>query len=105
MASQNLPGFAVLRASGYTPPVQAALGVTGIGSAVAALFGAHTFNMAAITAAICLGDDVHPDKSQRWKVGIAYAFFWAMLGCSARSSSRPSWPCRKPSSRWLPALP
>lgn len=80
MASQNLPGFAVLRANGYQPPVQAALGVTGIGSAVAALFGAHTFNMAAITAAICLGDDVHPDKSKRWQVGIPYAVVWLLLG-------------------------
>jgi benzoate membrane transport protein len=80
MASQNLPGFAVLRANGYQPPVQAALGVTGIGSAIAALFGAHTFNMAAITAAICLGDDVHPDKSKRWQVGIPYAVAWLLLG-------------------------
>jgi benzoate membrane transport protein len=80
MASQNLPGFAVLRASGYHPPVAAALGVTGVGSAIAALFGAHTFNMAAITAAICLGDDVHPDKSKRWQVGIAYSAVWIMLG-------------------------
>jgi benzoate membrane transport protein len=80
MASQNLPGFAVLRANGYQPPVQAALGVTGIGSAIAAVFGAHTFNMAAITAAICLGDDVHPDKSKRWQVGIPYAVVWLLLG-------------------------
>ena len=80
MASQNLPGFAVLRANGYHPPVAAALGVTGIGSAIAALFGAHTFNMAAITAAICLGDDVHPDKSKRWQVGIAYFAVWMLLG-------------------------
>jgi benzoate membrane transport protein len=80
MASQNLPGFAVLRASGYHPPVAAALGVTGAGSAIAALFGAHTFNMAAITAAICLGDDVHPDKSKRWQVGIAYSAVWMLLG-------------------------
>lgn len=80
MASQNLPGFAVLRANGYQPPVQAALGVTGIGSGLAALFGAHTFNMAAITAAICLGDDVHPDKSKRWQVGIPYAVVWLLLG-------------------------
>jgi len=80
MASQNLPGFAVLRANGYHPPVAAALGVTGIGSAIAALFGAHTFNMAAITAAICLGDDVHPDKSKRWQVGVVYAAVWIMLG-------------------------
>ncbi len=80
MASQNLPGFAVLRASGFQPPVSAALGVTGLLSAVFALFGAHTVNMAAITAAICLSEDVHPDKSQRWKVGLVYAVFWIALG-------------------------
>jgi benzoate membrane transport protein len=80
MASQNLPGFAVLRANGYEPPVTEALGVTGILSSFFALFGAHTINMAAITAAICLGDDVHPNKSQRWKVGLVYAAVWIMLG-------------------------
>lgn len=80
MASQNLPGFTVLRANGYEPPVTEALGVTGILSAFFALFGAHTVNMAAITAAICLGDDVHPDRTQRWKVGVVYALVWIMLG-------------------------
>jgi benzoate membrane transport protein len=80
MASQNLPGFAVLRAAGYVPPVRAALGVSGAISAGAALFGAHTVNMAAITAAICLGDDVHPDRAKRWRVGLAYAAVWAGLG-------------------------
>ncbi|OYU17485.1 MAG: benzoate transporter [Rhodobacteraceae bacterium PARR1] len=80
MASQNLPGFATMRAAGYAPPVRAALGVTGAISAVAALFGSHTVNMAAITAAICMGDDVHPDRSQRWKVGLAYALVWVCLG-------------------------
>ncbi|MBC2837276.1 benzoate/H(+) symporter BenE family transporter [Paragemmobacter straminiformis] len=80
MASQNLPGFATMRAAGYEPPVRAALGVTGGISALAALFGAHTVNMAAITAAICMGDDVHPDRSQRWKVGLAYAGVWVALG-------------------------
>ncbi len=80
MASQNLPGFATMRAAGFEPPVRAALGVTGGISALAALFGAHTVNMAAITAAICMGDDVHPDRSQRWKVGLAYACVWVLLG-------------------------
>lgn len=80
MASQNLPGFATMRAAGFEPPVRSALGLTGVLSAVAALFGAHTINMAAITAAICMGDDVHPDRSQRWKVGLAYAGFWVCLG-------------------------
>jgi benzoate membrane transport protein len=79
MASQNLPGFAVLRASGYQPPVAAALLVTGGGSAVSALFGAHTTNLAAITAALCTGPDVHPDPAQRWRAGLAYMAFWMLL--------------------------
>lgn len=80
MASQNLPGFAVLRAAGYAPPVRRALAVTGGLSTIAALFGGHPVNMAAITAAICLGDEVHPDRSQRWKVGVVYGLAWALLG-------------------------
>lgn len=80
MASQNLPGFATMRAHGFEPPVNRALAVSGGISGVAALFGAHTVNMAAITAAICMGDDVHPDRNQRWKVGLAYAGVWVLLG-------------------------
>ncbi|WP_103334755.1 benzoate/H(+) symporter BenE family transporter [Pseudotabrizicola formosa] len=80
MASQNLPGFAVMRAAGYEPPVTQGLAVTGGLSAVSAVFGAHTISMAAITAAICMGDDVHPDRSQRWKVGLVYALAWVLLG-------------------------
>lgn len=80
MASQNLPGFATLRAAGYTPPVRPALVVTGAGSMLSALFGGHMTNMAAITAALCLGDEVHPDRNQRWKVGVVYGGFWLALG-------------------------
>ena len=80
MASQNLPGFATLRAAGYEPPVAPALTVTGLISAITAFFGAHTVSMAAITAAICLGPDVHPDKERRWVVGLAYAGAWVALG-------------------------
>jgi benzoate membrane transport protein len=80
MASQNLPGFATMRAAGFEPPVRPALAVSGGISALAALFGAHTVNMAAITAAICMGDEVHPDRNQRWKVGLAYAGVWSLLG-------------------------
>jgi benzoate membrane transport protein len=85
MASQNLPGFAVLRATGYTPPVRPALLVTGAGSALAALWGAHTFNMAAITAAICLDPSTEPDPTRRWRVGVVY-------GVSRSSAGR----CRRP---------
>ena len=83
MASQNLPGFATLRAAGFEPPVRAGLTVTGGISAVIALFGAHTISMAAITAAICLGDDVHPDRNRRWVVGLVYAAIWVGLGLAS----------------------
>jgi len=80
MASQNLPGFATLRAAGYVPPVRPALITTGALSALSGLFGAHTTSMAAITAAICLGHDVHPDRDQRWKVGLVYGAIWVGWG-------------------------
>jgi benzoate membrane transport protein len=83
MASQNLPGFAVMRAAGFTPPVAPALVTTGALSMGSALFGAHPINMAAITAAICMGDDVHPDRTRRWVVGLAYGAIWVCLGLSA----------------------
>ncbi len=80
MASQNLPGFAALRAAGYDAPVRPALVVTGGLSALSGLFGAHPVSMAAITAAICLADDVEPDRKKRWRVGLVYAAVWVALG-------------------------
>jgi benzoate membrane transport protein len=79
MASQNLPGFAVLRASGYTPPSRPILAVTGLSSIVSAFFGAHTSNLAAISAAICTGPDTHPDPTKRWMVGPFYAMSYLLF--------------------------
>jgi benzoate membrane transport protein len=79
MASQNLPGFAVLKASGYQPPSRPILAVTGLASLVTALFGAHTSNLAAISAAICTGPDTHPDPSKRWMVGPFYALSYLIF--------------------------
>lgn len=79
MASQNLPGAAVLKASGYEPPFASALRVTGLASMLIAPLGAHTVNLAAITAAICTGPDAHPDPKQRWWTGIAYLGVYAAL--------------------------
>lgn len=79
MASQNLPGFAVLRSAGYHPPTQAPLLVTGAASVATAFLGAHTSNLAAISAALCAGPDAHPDPAERWKTGVWYAFFWGVM--------------------------
>jgi benzoate membrane transport protein len=83
MASQNLPGFAVLRANGYQPPVSACLLVTGIGSILAAPFGSHAINLAAITASLVAGPDAHPDPGQRWKMIYAYTVLYVIFGLAA----------------------
>jgi benzoate membrane transport protein len=85
MASQNLPGFAVLRASGYQPPVQPALLVTGATSVVLAPFGSHAVNMAAITASMVTGPDCHPDPDKRWLVAWPYLVFYGVIGLMAAS--------------------
>ncbi len=79
MASQNLPGFAVLRASGYQPPTQGSLAVTGAVSLGTAFLGSHTSNLAAISAALCTGADAHPDPAERWKTGPFYALWWGLI--------------------------
>lgn len=79
MASQNLPGFAVLKAAGYQPPSRSILTVTGLASLLSAGVGAHTSNLAAITASICTGTDAHPDKDKRWLCGPFYAAGYAIL--------------------------
>ena len=79
MASQNLPGFAVLRASGYRPPTQSSLAVTGVVSLGTAFLGSHTSNLAAISAALCTGADAHPDPAERWKTGPFYALWWGLI--------------------------
>ncbi len=85
MASQNLSGLAVLRAAGYHPAPGPLIGVTGFVSLATAPFGALTSNLAAISAAICTGPDVHPDPAERWKTGPFYALFYlvfAVFGAS-----------------------
>ena len=79
MASQNLPGFAVLRASGYEPPTSACLFVTGLFSLLTAPFGASTSNLAAISAALCTNPDAHPDHGKRWQTGPVYAAIYVVF--------------------------
>jgi len=85
MASQNLSGLAVLKAAGYEPQAGPLIWVTGLISLVSAPFGASTTNLAAISAAICTGPDVHPDPAERWKTGPFYALAYlvfALFGAS-----------------------
>jgi benzoate membrane transport protein len=83
MASQNLPGFAVLRANNYDPPVTSCLLTTGLASAAMAPFGSHAINMAAITASLVTGPEAHPDASRRWLVAIPYFILYVVVGLAA----------------------
>jgi benzoate membrane transport protein len=85
MASQNLSGLAVLKAAGYYPEPGPIITVTGLFSLISAPLGALTTNLAAISAAICTGPDVHPDLAERWKTGPFYALAYlvfAVFGAS-----------------------
>jgi benzoate membrane transport protein len=85
MASQNLPGFAVLKAAGYQPPVAGSLWVTGIASILAAPFGSHQINLAAVTASIVTGPECHPDPKKRWLVAWPYLVLYILVGLAAAS--------------------
>ena len=83
MASQNLPGIAVMKANGYEPPVGPVFVGTGIVSILAAPFGGHTINFAAITAAMCAGPDAHPDPARRWIASVTAGVAYLFLGLGA----------------------
>jgi len=80
MASQNLPGVAAQRAAGYATPVSPSITVTGAASVLLAPFGGYAFNLAAITAAICMGREAHPDPARRYIASAAAGVFYVALG-------------------------
>lgn len=80
MASQNVPGVAVMRSLGFTIPWRPAMLVTGLGTAAAAGFGGHAMNLGAISAAIAAGPDSHPDPKRRWVAGVSAGGTYLVLG-------------------------
>lgn len=81
MASQNVPGVAVLRASGYERvPISPLISWTGIATVLLAPLGAFAMNLAAITAAICMGPDAHKDPDKRYVAAVVAGVFYILLG-------------------------
>ncbi|MFQ3251590.1 MAG: benzoate membrane transport protein [Glaciecola sp.] len=81
MTSQNLPGIAVLKTSGYEKQsISPILTTVGGINLVLAPFGGFTFNLAAITAAICTSEEAHSDKDKRYIAGIASGIFNIIAG-------------------------
>ncbi|RIA35673.1 benzoate membrane transport protein [Ectopseudomonas oleovorans] len=80
MASQNLPGMAVLRANGYDVPASPLIASTGLISILMAPFGSHGIHMAAISAAICAGPEAHEDPRKRYTAAVWCGVFYGIAG-------------------------
>ena len=82
MASQNAPGIATLQAHGYRPPISALMSWTGLLALVLSPFGGFSVCVAAITAAICMGEEVDADPQRRWIAAALAGFFYLLAGLS-----------------------
>jgi benzoate membrane transport protein len=83
MASQNLPGVAAIRASGYQLPLSKIISMTGIATFLLAPFGAFALNLSAITAAICMGKEAHPDADKRYIASSVCGIIYIFIGLFA----------------------
>lgn len=80
MASQNLPGVAAIRSAGYPMPISKLITLTGLATLVLAPFGAFALNLSAITAAICMGEEAHPDKAKRYTAAVVCGALYIAIG-------------------------
>jgi len=80
MASQNVPGVAIMRSFGYEVPWRPAMLVTGIGTALGATAGGHAINLAAISAALAAAPDADPEPRRRWVAGVSTGGSGIVLG-------------------------
>ncbi len=87
MASQNLPGVAAMQAAGYAGgtaangiPISKIITLTGVATLVLAPFGAFALNLSAITAAICMGKEAHPDPAKRYTAAVTCGAIYVLIG-------------------------
>lgn len=83
MASQNLPGIAIMKGFGYTVPVRAVVGSTGIATVIASFFGGFGMNLAAITAAINANEQAAKDPARRWVASFAGGLVYWLFAIGA----------------------
>ncbi len=90
MASQNLPGVAAIQAAGYGNhsggvqregiPISKVITLTGLATLMLAPFGAFALNFSAITAAICMGREAHPDPDRRYTAAVSCGAIYVLIG-------------------------
>ena len=90
MASQNLPGVAAIQAAGFARaagqpgaegiPISGIITLTGLATLMLAPFGAFALNLSAITAAICMGREAHPDPDRRYTAAVSCGALYVVIG-------------------------
>ncbi len=90
MASQNMPGVAAIKACGFGDeranggdagiPITKVLTLTGAATVVLAPFGAFQLNLSAITAAMCMGPQAHPDPARRYTAAVSCGAIYVAVG-------------------------
>ncbi|MCW2747609.1 MAG: benzoate transporter [Nocardioidaceae bacterium] len=83
MASQNIPGVAVMASFGYAVPWRSSMAVTGVGTIIGGPAGGHAINLAAISAALAAGPDAHPDRDKRWIAASTAGWLYLVLGVAS----------------------
>ncbi|OMO28745.1 benzoate/H(+) symporter BenE family transporter [Vibrio lentus] len=85
MASQNLPGFAVLKANGYQVDSSKIITTTGVTGLLFAPLGGFAYNLAAITGAICMGPNADDNPKTRYMAGVSMGVFYLLAGAMGMS--------------------
>lgn len=80
MLSQNVPAFGILRDQGFVVGAQRVLLCTGSASIAGAFFGALGVSLAAVTAAMCAGEESGTDPRRRWVAALVAGLSQVALG-------------------------
>ena len=79
MASQNVPGIAIMKSFGYEVPFRPVLVTTGATTVAGSFFGGFALNLAAITAALNANEHAHKDPAKRWLASVAGGVLYLVL--------------------------
>lgn len=83
MASQNIPGVAIMKSFGYEVPFKQVMTATGLSAIIAGFFGGFSMNLAAITAALNANDHAHKDPKRRWLSSVYGGYVYLIIALAA----------------------
>ena len=83
MTSQNAPGIALLKAVGYTPPINTIVHFGGFLSLLGSGFGGSGVNLSSITASIAITEESDPNPETRYFAGVVAGLAYCVAGIFA----------------------